>query len=235
MQPKNELHWIISKTKEETPNVISLFLKAEESKKLFIAGQYLTIKLLGLGPVEGKAYSISSAPHEDELRITIKKIGSFSSHLHKLKIGDTIVTSQPYGFFYPEPDERSDLVFVVGGIGITPCISIIKDLTYKKSSRPIHLFYSNQTEKDILFAEELSELKKINPNLHINNFITRETPKTTTYKAGRITPNQIINSVPKYNTSEFFLCGSMDFTKSFWKGLKDEGVDVHQIYTEGFF
>lgn len=235
MQLDNELTWNIIDIKEGAPNVISLFLKPKGERPSFIAGQYLTIKLQGLGPAEGKAYSISSAPHEEELRITIKKIGTFSSYLHKLKISDELKTSQPYGFFYPEPEEENDIVFIIGGIGITPALSIIKDLTYKKSTRPIHLFYSNQTEKDILFAEELSELKKQNPNLSVQHFITREKPKTETLTAGRMTPDKIINLVPASDVAEFFLCGSMDFTKSLWKDLKDGGVDTYRLYTEGFF
>lgn len=235
MESSKEYTWHVAEIKDETPKVKSLYLETIDDRPDFIAGQYLTIKIPGLGPVEGKAYSISSAPHEKNLRVSVKKMGTFSSALLTLSPGDTVITSAPYGFFYPEPEETTPLIFIAGGIGITPILSIIKDLSHKQDPRTLHLFYSNQTQTSIAFRGELEELAAKNPNLSVHHFITRETLVEDGRITGRITPNHIQRFAPESQNAEYFLCGAMDFTKSFWKTLRESGIRQHQIYTEGFF
>ena len=225
----------VAKTVEEGPNVVSVYLEPQGEELDFKAGQYLTIKFPGLTPDEGKAYSISSAPYEKYIRITVRKIGRFSSAFFDLKVGDTVTTSAPFGYFYPEPEDTNRLIFVVGGIGITPCLSIIKDLTKDQSDRQLDLFYSNRTEADAVFKDELNDLTKNNPHLAVHHFITRETPKAAGYHAGRITPEAMANTIGNLSTAEFFLCGSMNFTKDLWKSLRATNIPPHQLYTEGFF
>lgn len=230
-----ECSWSVSHIISETESTKSLYLKAKDQRPDFIAGQYLTIKIPGQEPSEGKAYSISSAPYEDLIRITIKKIGNFSSTLLSLQPGDDIFTSAPYGFFYPEPEEQNDLVFVVGGIGITPCLSIMKQLIHTKDPRNIQLFYSNQTVREIAFKSELDELSKDNQRFNIDHFITRETQVCKGCNAGRFTAEKILNKVPDRETANFFICGSMDLTRSLMKELKGAGIQQQQLYTESFF
>jgi ferredoxin-NADP reductase len=235
MEKPTEYTWHLVDKQVETPQTQSLYLRATTTRPDFIAGQYLTIKLPNCGPAEGKAYSISSAPDETLVRITIKKMGTFSSALLTREIGDTITTSAPYGFFYPEPADSTPLIFLVGGIGITPVLSILKDLTNKKDPRPLYLFYSNQTERETTFKKELTELTKENPQLSIHYFITRETLVSDGYLGGRMTPDHIQRLIPPAATADYFLCGSMDFTKFLWKTLRASGIAQPQIYTEGFF
>ncbi|MBP6881466.1 MAG: FAD-dependent oxidoreductase [Candidatus Pacebacteria bacterium] len=232
---KSGYTWRIVCSEIEAPGVKSLYLEADAERPSFIAGQYLTVRLANVNPIEGRAYSISSAPHEALVRITIKQLGSFSSTLSALQPGETIITSAPYGFFYPEPDGTSPLVFIAGGIGITPILNIIKDLTERKDERPLRLFYSNQTEEGIVFRGELEELAAKNPRLSIHYFITREVPTLPNTIPRRMAAVDLDHFVPEAAEAEYFLCGSMDFTKSLWKTLREKGIKQHQIYTEGFY
>ncbi|NCT02247.1 hypothetical protein GW766_03305 [Candidatus Parcubacteria bacterium] len=235
MERQTEYTWKVNDIQEETPQVKSIYLSAITNRPDFIAGQYLTVKLPNLGPVEGKAYSISSMPHEALIRITVKKMGTFSDALLSLKTGDILTTSKPYGFFYPDVDGVTPLVFLAGGIGITPILSILKDLSHKNDPRPLFLFYSNRTEQETVLQNELSVVAEQNPHLSVHCFITRETLVADGYIAGRMTPAHLQKFVPASTSADYFLCGSMDFTKSLWKTLRANGIQQHQIYTEGFF
>lgn len=235
MEQFTDYEWRVARVVEETPRVKSLYLEAGALRPPFIAGQYLTIKLPGQGPVEGKAYSISSAPHEPLVRVSVKRIGAFSEALLAKQPGDRLVTSAPYGFFYPEPEETTPLIFVVGGIGVTPCLSIIKDLAQQQSTRPVVLHYSNQSEADITFLTELSELADEYPPLTVHHYVTRVKPAGIDATFGRLTPAEVVASAELRDESEFFICGAMDFTSALWKGLRAEGVPQYQLYTEGFF
>lgn len=235
MKNPNKYTWTVDRIVPEAPQVASLHLAPTAVKPAFIAGQYLTIKIPNLGPAEGKAYSISNTPDDNHIRITVRKIGTFSSALLSLKPGDTVTTSAPYGFFYPEVDEPNDLILLAGGIGVTPCLSIITQLAQAGDQRKVQLFYSNQTEKDIVFKSELDKLMATHAQLKVHHFITRETLVAPDYRAGRISSERILQTIPDLDQAEFFICGSMDFTKSLWEGLRKSDIPAHKIYTEGFF
>ncbi len=225
--------WNIVSKIQETHNTWTFFLKSTDEKPDFVAGQYLTVKIPDHTPLEGKAYSISSAPHHDHVSITVKDIGEYSKKILNYNEGDMLATSAPYGFFYPESDDTDDLVFLVGGIGITPCISIIENLIHKKSGRGIHLHYSNQTTADILFLNRIIEFEKQNNTLSVNLYITRETNNDHSFIYNRMDIKKIVSSIQK--NPEFFLCGSMQFTKEIWKELNKAKILQEKIYTEGFF
>ncbi len=227
--------WKITEIREEAPRVKTLVLEAESGRLEFIAGQYLTVQLPNFEPVEGKSYSISSSPLDEAVCLTIKEMGAFSKALLSHTVGDTLTTSLPYGFFYPDPEEVHDLAFVAGGIGITPCMSIIETLARANFSKNIFLFYSNKTTADIIFKEKLDELAKSFPNLTIEYFLTQETPEDSSMHTGRMTADAILPHIKNSKDTDFFICGSTDFTKSLWKMLRDASIESSQLYTEGFF
>ncbi len=228
--------WKIKEVCPETELVSTLVLEPVGERPKFIAGQYLTVLLPGMEPAEGKSYSISSAPHEDLLTLTVKRMGSFSEALLALSAGESLTTSTPYGFFYPEEDDLGELVFLAGGIGITPIWSILKDLENNKDSRPRYLFYSNQTEREVVFKKEITELsQRGDGSLLCSQFITREQPSSDECVGRRMCGEDVLRDLIMRETATFFVCGSSQFTRGMWQELKNGGVRPEQIYTEGFF
>lgn len=228
--------WKVVAIHDETHDTKTLELEvALGEHPPFRAGQYLTVLLEGYLPLEGKSYSISSTPHAPHLSLTIKKMGTFSTRLLEHKVGDTLKTSLPYGFFYPEDDSVSDLVYVAGGIGITPCIGMIESLLTTKYPYPITLWYSNKTEADIIFKNRIQELKETYPQFTAHIHFTREASSDPQYTFGRIQASHIRENINDSTTTDFFICGSIDFTKTLWKDLKTEGINPNHLYTEGFF
>lgn len=235
MQSSSTVTYTVVEKHEEAPSVFSLVLEAQGERPTFTAGQYLTVRLPHFEPVEGKSYSIASTPREKNITLTIKEMGGFSRAILTHGVGDTITTSLPYGFFYPEPDESSGLAFVVGGIGITPCMSIIRDLLEHDYQKPITLFYSNRTQADIVFKDRLDTLAQKHPNFKIHHFITRKENAGPEFHTGRMTADFIATNTPNLHETDFFLCGSIDFTKDMWKSLKTAGIEYTRLFTEGFF
>lgn len=228
--PETEYTWTVANVTENTPTVKTLHLTCEHRPD-FTAGQYLTVKLPEIpAVVEGKSYSISSAPYEDELTLTIKKIGAFSDILMNKQTGDTLTTDAPYGFFFPDEEDEA-LVFIAAGIGITPFLSIIKQLVHDGDTRPITLITSNRTVAEAVFSGQFTDT----PNVRVVSYITRETTPDTPHITGRMTPQSILEHVAEPARATCFLCGSMHFTKDMWQGLKEAGFSPEQLYTEGFF
>ena len=230
---ENNITYTVQEVIVETASVFTLKLSCEGGIPSYRAGQFITVFFPETGHVEGKSYSISSAPHEKYMSITVKELGTFSKKLCSKKVGDTITASRPYGYFYSE-SETSSLVIVTGGIGIAPFRSMILDVLSKNEERKIVLSYSNKTKASIIFKQEFDELSKTSDGQFvIQYYITQENVDNAYY--GRIPVSEIVSNGKRVPDPEFFICGSISFVRDYWRGLKAEGVTDEQIYTEAFF
>lgn len=231
---ENNSTYIVKEVVQETTNVVTLKLSTDDGIPPYRAGQFITVFFPETGHVEGKSYSISSAPHEKYMSITVKEIGTFSKKLCAKKVGDTITASRPYGYFYSE-SETSSLVIITGGIGIAPFRSMILDVLSKSKERRIVLFYANKTRASIIFKQEFDELSKTaNGRFVIQYHITQEDDGSDACH-GRILASEIMKHGKQAPNPEFFICGSISFVRDYWRALKTEGISDEQIYTEAFF
>lgn len=200
------------------------------------AGQFINIYFPELATPEGKAYSMSSAPHEDTLSITVRAMGEFSNRLCALCVGDTLEASLPYGYFYSESKE-SNLIMIAGGIGVTPFRSMIRNFMKHDTSRKLALFYSARTHDDLLFKKEFDCIQKDHPNFKGFYFVTREKRFDSSVIYTRMNIGDILGSSRRKRIlgREFLICGSISFVRDVWKDLRAAGVPEECIYTEAFF
>ncbi len=223
---------VVREVVRETPDIVTLKLSAPDGGRPdFIPGQYIAVYFPDLGTPEGKVYSISSAPHQPWLAITVKRVGAYSSRLHSLRPGDTLQTSAPFGYFCPEPEKP--LVMLAGGIGVAPFWSIIQHDAYIDAKRPIQLWHSSRTLADRVFHEQLAQAAKTHPVFTLCEHITREHIKPTELlRSGRINPAAVISpgEQPMY-----MICGTVPFAKTMWQGLVQADVPEADIMTETFF
>ncbi len=214
----------------ETKDTFSLIFKKPHDLN-FYPGQYLDLEL----PVNDKfgntrAFTISSSPTEEFLRVTTKKgISDFKKALEKLNPGDEIKTSHPAGTFIL--DETSPAVFIAGGIGITPFRSILKYVSDNNLNTKITLLYSNPSD-DFLFKDELDTWVKEIKNLtiyYINTFNQNRLNQASLQK--------ILNPKSLFIKYIFYLAGSHVFVDSLEKILLKLGVDKVNIrfdYFDGY-
>lgn len=228
----------------EAPSVSTLKLAIDDGsgKKYappYRPGQFINVYFPELGTPEGKSYSISSAPSEPTLNITVKAMGQFSNRLCSLEKGDTFTASLPYGYFYTESDDTA-LVMIAGGIGVAPFRSMIVDSIARRQHRKLNLFCSYRAAADIIFKKEFDALAAAAPSdLKIFYFVTREQCHDPAIIPGRMSVSDIIGNSRKGRKHiagrEFFICGSIQFVSSFWKGLRKQGVPEEMMCTESFF
>ena len=225
------------KIDEATDTVTLRFSPVEGIAFPFIPGQFVNIYFLDdrVGG-QGKPYSISSTPQDAFYDITVKKIGRFSGALHDLAVGETVSMSEPQGYFYPEEQIARDVVFLAGGVGVTPFYSIIKDILAKDSSLNMMLFYSNKTKADAAFAEELDELKEKYTNLKVVYVFTQQSEeKQAKHESTRIDVAMIKRHLGILNGKQYFICGSIGFVRDLWKELKQNGVPEEHLQVESFY
>lgn len=234
MERENKVQYRVVDILKETANISTLILdNAEFGIPSYKAGQYITVYFPDTNAFQGKAYTISSAPSEKKFSITVKAMGNFSNRLYEMKRGDAITASLPYGYFYSESSD-TPLVMVAAGIGITPFRSMIIDAAAQNPSRKLVLFYSNRTIADIAFKKELDELVASRLQCKVHHFITREQVTLPEVTYARIDGKRIVD-VFSDKAAEFFICGSIGFTRDIWRGLRARGISEEVLYTEAFF
>ncbi len=235
MTEEHKFTYVVTENRPEAPGVATLSLAVPEwYLPAFIPGQYITVYFPETGTPEGKAYSISSAPHEGRLEITVRGIGEFSNRLLKAKRGDKILGSQPYGYFYSEASD-TPLIMVAAGIGITPFRSIILETLKKNPGRKLFLFHSSRSLADTVFKNEFDVLTKTHHHFKLVNFITRESTELPNTISERMTAAKILEMVGKQQLAEYMLCGPISFTRDLWRGFRALGVSEEALYTEAFF
>ncbi len=235
----------ISSIKKETVNSSRIRFVVPESLKyqfLHKPGQYISIQFDLNKETYIRTYSISSEPNDKHIEIGVKHIesGMFSEFLKTKVTGDKILVSQPEGNFSPNVKNPKKLLLIAAGSGITPMMSILKSSLYNEPDTKITLLFSNKTYSDMMFKEDLQDLKdKYLARLSINNFFSREV-QSTEFLNGRITKEKIgfleeERIIDLQSIDQTFICGPTEMTKDLKSYFKNAGVSERNIKTELFF
>lgn len=223
----------VQRIKNETKDAFTLILKSEKTF-LFKAGQFCFLRLNKDKLYARHPFTISSCPIYDELCFTMKLTGRFTEALSKSKNGEEVIVEGPFGNFTVK-DYDKDLVFIAGGVGITPFRSIIRDKIENNETQNIVLLYSSKTKKDIIYRKQLDNIKK---NWFKKVYILSDNhsfSKANEYEAGYINKEIIRKYIKNINNSLFYICGPEPMKNSIQKSLKELGIKDKDIIIEDFF
>jgi ferredoxin-NADP reductase len=203
----------------------------------FTAGQATDWTLID--PIEtdaegnGRSFSLACAPGEAVLRLATRmRDTAFKRILGKMQPGDTISIDDPWGDFTLDADESKEAVFLCGGIGVTPFLSMMKDAVLRDTSRKLSLFFSNKTVKDAPFRDELLELVGKNPALRMIETIT-EDPSWTGEK-GFIDRAMLERHIPDITKPIYYVAGPPQMVAAMKKMLLEAGLNESQLKLDEF-
>ena len=168
-------------------------------------------------------FSFTSAGADGVISIAAKALGDFTATLKLLKVGSKVDVEGPYGEFGQGAAEGAQRVWIAGGIGITPYISMAQQLTSEDADTV--LWYSVKQQSEAIFLEELKEIEQKNPNFTFH--------LVTTDTEGYLIGAQILETVDIQNT-DFFVCGPVPMMESLSQQLVELGVDKSRIHSEKF-
>lgn len=159
----------IADVRQEIEDAVSIAFEVPQNLHAdyqFKPGQYVTMRTKINGEEVRRSYSICSAPHENELRVAIKRVkgGLFSNYANEnIKAGDTIDVMTPMGNFTTDVAENQEktYVFFAGGSGITPILSLIKTVLVQEPNSFVTLIYGNRKINSIIFKEQIDFLKNV--------------------------------------------------------------------------
>ena len=183
-------------------------------------------------------FTIASSPTEKEIHVAVKvpqQSSSFKQGLLTLQKGDSIIASQLSGDFILPQDSTQKLVFIAGGIGITPFRSMLQYLIDMQEKRDIILFYANNAPIDFVYQDVFTEAeKKIGLKTHYVISNKDEIPTTWPGLSGHITGAMLKEHVVDYKTRIFYLSGPNTMVDSYKTVLQSIGVVRRNIITDYF-
>ncbi len=236
----------ISDVRPETADCVSIAFRvpadlAETYR--FAPGQHVTLKADIGGHEERRSYSICAAPHENELRVAIKRVagGAFSNYANdRLVAGNRIEVGTPEGRFgvRPDPALARTHVLVAAGSGITPVISIAKALLENEPQSRVVLVYANRTVGSIVFREALEDLKnRYMTRFSLVHVLSRERQDTPLLD-GRLDSEKMAGLARALfdpaTVDGFYLCGPHALVETVRTALVAMGAPLARIHSELF-
>jgi len=211
------------------------FERADGPLPPFRAGQYVNVMVNVEGVRTSRPYSISSAPMAERLELTVrdKPAGFVAPYLfNELKVGDVLETTGPAGHIYHEPlIDGKDLVFLAGGSGITPFMSMIRDTVHRQRPLRIKLLYGSRTPEDVIFRNELENLAAIHSNITFSLVIS-EPPEGYGGLKGFLDSKLIAQLVGDIKGKTFYVCGPRAMHDLCRAALKEMKVPLRKIRYE---
>jgi len=221
---------------KRTESVVSFrFLLPEKID--FLPGQFLEVIFDedNLSNKELNKYlSLSCSPGKDYIEVT-KRISdsAFCQRLKGLKKGDTVLLKLPLGSCVYR-DEYKNITFLIGGIGITPVVSIVEYIIEKNLDTQINLFYSNRSEEDIAFKKELDRWQTQNSRLRIFYTVTECQPREKGCVFGRIDKTLLSKAACDLNQRVVYIFGPPRMVEAMYSLSLELSCNKDNVMTEKF-
>jgi ferredoxin-NADP reductase len=236
---------VVTALERETKDAVTVVL-ADRSGAPFVfeAGQFLTIELGVGGATLRRAYSISSAPFEGRVAVTVKRVmgGVVSTYVNEhLRVGDEVRVLGPSGTFVlgPRHARGRELVLVAGGSGITPIFSIVRAVLVAEPDARVTLFYANRREEDVIFARALTELAERHAGRLTVDHVLEEPPPGWRGGRGRLDRATFLDRLRARGVSdaphvEWMLCGPEGMRAEVRAALEGLAVAPGRIREESY-
>ena len=211
---------------DETVTEIVMTPKSERMK--YAPGQFLFISFKSPGiKHEVHPFSISSAPEENELKITVKALGDYTKTLPSILVGSTARIEGPFGRFSFTNSYTNSHIWIAGGIGITPFLNMARSLRSSTvTPYAIDFYYSTKTRAEMIFLNELTDISNAYPSLRIFPFPSDE--------KGFLSVDTITKASGDITAKDIYVCGPPPMMHSIVLGCKKLGIPNKLVHCEEF-
>lgn len=209
-------------------DVYTLEFKLPHGRFKYFPGQFLHLALSEYDPSaawpDSRCFSMQSSPEEDVLRITYSVKGGFTQQMReKLVAGAKIWVKMPFGDLFTQAHNKQNTVFISGGTGITPYLSLFTNKNFTNYTNP-HLYAGFRNKEHNLYSKEIGIASQINPSLQVTAFY-QDTD-------GIIDINRILQENKDKENVSYFISGPPVMIKNFKAFLLQNGVAENQVKTD---
>ena len=202
----------------------------------FQAGQYVALGFKsGNKPSPMRCFSMASSPSDKNIKLAMRSSGAYTKKLAKIKPGTNMYVQGPFGEFTVNPTTRN-IVMMSAGVGITPFMSILRDLTESKSPINAYLIYSSRNDQNIPFYEEINQLASINPRIKVLYMCENSKPRSASNIYTGIVNEELLNKLTNnnYTGRDWMICGPPGYMSNITKVLHKNRVQEQNIHSEDF-
>ncbi|MFD2671906.1 NO-inducible flavohemoprotein [Marinicrinis sediminis] len=242
--------FIVDRIVQESAVISSYYLVPEDKKELasFQPGQYVTVKF----PIPGEShthlrqYSLSDSPSKPYYRISVKKEtsnnetpqGIVSNAIHAyLQEGDLIELTAPAGDFVLNLQSEKPIVFVAGGVGLTPLVSMLNTVVEAQPTRQVTFIQAAQNSELHAMKEQVKQLSNQHGQLRTYTIYDQPTladQEQQNYDAAGLIDAAWLRKVIDDTDAEFYFCGPVPFMRHIYAILKQWEIPASQIHYEFF-
>ena len=239
VSPRARLLLTLVKKNQLSKDIYEFVFNSDE-KLHFKSGQYLEWTLGHKNPDQRgnrRYFTISSSPTEKEIMLGVKLYepsSTFKKKLSSLEVGERLIASQLSGEFTLPEDKKKKLVFIAGGIGITPFRSMVKNMLDTNETRDAILFFSNRTPSDIVYKDIFDEATRVGvKTIYAVNDLAGTAPSEN-MPVGFVDEKMIRENVPDFANRMFYISGPHGMITAFETTLSKMGVSNSNIKTDFF-
>lgn len=175
----------------------------------------------------------SSAEHPEQLQFTIRELGDFTATVKDLPIGERVYIDGPYGTFDIDQHAAPGYVFLAGGIGSAPIMSMLRTLADRGDTRPLYFFYGSQTWESVIYREELESLEE-ELDLRLVHVLQRP-PEEWTGETGFITTEVLARHLPEDRVAfVYFICGPLPMIAAVERSLEKLHIPISHVHSEQY-
>ncbi|MHA1520971.1 MAG: ferredoxin reductase family protein [Promethearchaeota archaeon] len=232
--------YTVTEIRKETKDIWALVLSKVDGKVMdYEAGQFGYLSILQKGfSKEFHPFSYASSPKEDKITILIKELGDYTLNLGEIKVGTTALLDGPYGSFKPLTGTQDELVFIAGGIGITPFLSSLGVLKETAPDKKVTLLYGMRTKEDLIKTAFFEDLEKNMPNFRYVPVLSDD--DSWAGDVGFIDQPCLEKFAacedpePENQTKEYYICGPPLMISLVRKSLRQMEVSYKFVHVEEF-
>lgn len=218
------LEYVVQRTTQLNDRIIEIEAEPKNKVMGFEPGQFIFVRFKSDGvSSESHPFSITSALGDKNLKLVIKSLGDFTSGLKNLKAGDVMMVDGPYGKFSYQEMSNKNQIWLAGGVGITPFLSMARSLT---NDYKVDLFYCTATKDEAVLYEELARISLANPNFRLISWCSGN--------QGFINGEKISDLSSGFEDKDILLCGPGGFMRNLRKQLTVFRVKNKNIHSEEF-
>lgn len=215
-----EFEYTVEEKRDLDGGVHEFLLRPKAAALKFRAGQFAFFRFPEFKGSEQHPFTISSHPDAELLRVTIKGLGDFTKALPEaVKVGDPVKLEGPFGHFTRDAVKGDEQVWIAGGIGITPFLSLARD----SNNQRVHLYWSVNGPAEAAYQAELEEIAEANPDFEFTLWDSNASGYLTTIALGA-----------DLSSKSFLLCGPAPLKDAITKQLGSAGVSRSAIFDEEF-
>jgi ferredoxin-NADP reductase len=213
----------------EGPGVVSVYVTGEHLDELrALPGQFFLWRFLaGSGWWRAHPFSLSAAPNDRFLRITVKGSGGGADNVRRLVRGTRVFAEGPYGAFTGDDPTDRAILLIAGGMGVAPLRALLEGMPARRGS--ITLLYRASRGEDVVFADELEALSKAR-GARLHYLIGRR----SALRRDPLDARNLRSIVPDIASREIYVCGPEGMIRTVRDNLRRLRIPGSQIHEEQF-